>query len=130
MVSFSPLFFPFLERLRLLAICWWAESACGVLGGGSGGLGTGTGPGGQWGRGCGGLCEPLGLEAGGLAWGTGAERQVGPAACWLPLVLRLHQLGEGGFASRPRQKGYLEAVARQSRGAPDAHCAFNTLTGR
>lgn len=41
----------------------------------------------------------LGLEAGGLAERAGAKRQFGPAACWLPLVLRLHQLGEGGFAS-------------------------------
>lgn len=115
---FPPFFFPFLERLGLLGICWWAESACGVLGGGSRGLGTGTGPGGQWGRGCGGLCEPLGLEAGGLAWGTGAVRQVGPAACWLPLVLRLHQLGEGGFASPAPPKRLFGSSGQGKQGSP------------
>lgn len=36
---FPPFFFPFLERLGLLGICWWAESACG----GSGGWEWGTG---------------------------------------------------------------------------------------
>ena len=41
----------------------------------------------------------LGLEAGGLAERTGAERQIGPAPVGFRLFLRLHQLGEGGFAS-------------------------------
>jgi hypothetical protein len=35
----------------------------------------------------------LGLEAGGLAERTGAERQIGPAACWLPLVFEVAPVG-------------------------------------
>lgn len=66
-------------------------------------------------EGCG---EPLGLEAGGLAWETGAERQVGPAACWLPLVLRLHQLGEGGFASPAPPKRLFGSRGQAKQGSP------------
>lgn len=98
MVFFFPL--SFLERLETVGnLLVGSESACGFLGDWVWG-GDRDRPGWAVRKGLRGAVRgSWGWKAGGLAERTGAERQVGPAACWLPLGLRLHQLGEGGFAS-------------------------------
>lgn len=73
---------------------FWGVGWEGVGGGGQGPARVGSEEGAA--EGC---ASRWGWRPEGLPGGAGAERQVGPAACWLPLVLRLHQLGEGGFAS-------------------------------